>query len=546
MSNEPRTRFNDAARRGGGSSTDAAMTVSPALKALTAFVLVFATITEIRYLDQPLLEAHAFRQTQTALTAFWMMQDGWHLAYETPVAGYPWAIPFEFPLYQALAAAVAKAGGLSLDAVGRFLSYLFLLGCAWPATRIARQLALPEQVVWVFCALLWSSPLYLFWGRSFMIETAALFFACAAIPYALDLLGPAPRWSAVTGVAVFGTAATLQKATTGGPVIAILACVWLAERLRRRTVSGFAIGQITKAMIGFGVPLLAGAAWTVYSDSVKGANPLGSQLSAAALPFWNFGTLEQRLSLWTYVDVVWTRVFVPNAGGLLGVALLVGVVVMPGMPRLRQMMLVALALFLAPILIFTNLHIVHDYYQTACALFLIAGLALAVGVWLPRIVRINGATPLVTCLLVVSNLLAFETGSARTMRKQFLADNRTLAVAKVLRENTPTNSGFVAFGNDWSSALAYYAQRKSFTVPAFFSNYDGAWKDPGRFLGPLRLGAIVTCPSSEAPTREQAEAVARSDSTWVPADAADCRVLVRRNSATAEILAKAVTPRSSP
>jgi hypothetical protein len=523
------------------------MKVSPALKALTAFVLVFATITEIRSLDQPLLEAHAFRQTQTALTAFWMMQDGWHLAYETPVAGYPWAIPFEFPLYQALAAAVAKAGGFPLDPVGRLLSYLFLLGCAWPATGIARRLALPEQVVWVFCALLWSSPLYLFWGRSFMIETAALFFACAAIPYALDLLGPAPRWSAVTGVAAFGTAATLQKATTGGPVIAILACVWLAEWLRRRTVSGFAIGQISKAMIGFGLPLLAGAAWTVYSDSVKRANPLGSQLTSAALGIWNFGTLEQRLSPSTYIGVVWTRVFVPNAGGLLGVALLVGVVVMPGMPRLRQIMLVVLTLFVAPILIFTNLHIAHDYYQTACALFLIAGLALAVGVWLPEIVRINVATPLVTCLLVVSNLLAFETGYGRTMRTPFLAeDNRTLAVAKVLRENTPTNSGFVAFGNDWSSTLAYYAQRKSFTVPAFFRNYDGAWKDPGRFLGPLRLGAIVTCPSREAPTREQADAVARSDATWVPADAADCRVLVRRHSATAEILAKAATPRLSP
>src|SRR6185436_18217118 len=102
-----------------------------------------------------------------------------------------------------------------------------------------------------------------------------------------------------------------------------------------------------------------------------------------------------------------------------------------------------LSLFIAPILIFTNLHVVHDYYQTACVLFLIAALAVAVAVWLPAVVRINGAVPFVACLLVVSNIWAFETGYGSVMRTAFPPEeDRTLAVAKVLRENTPANSGF--------------------------------------------------------------------------------------------------------
>jgi len=62
------------------------------------------------------------------------------------------------------------------------------------------------------------------------------------------------------------------------------------------------------------------ALWTAYADVVKAANPFGAQLTSAGLRRWNFGTLQQRLELSTYVEVIWHRVFVPNAGGLLGVA----------------------------------------------------------------------------------------------------------------------------------------------------------------------------------------------------------------------------------
>jgi hypothetical protein len=70
------------------------------LISLAVFTAAFALAIAISHREQPILEFHGFRQTQTAITSYWMMQEGWQLDYQTPVAGYPWAIPFEFPLIQ--------------------------------------------------------------------------------------------------------------------------------------------------------------------------------------------------------------------------------------------------------------------------------------------------------------------------------------------------------------------------------------------------------------------------------------------------------------
>ena len=150
--------------------------------------LFFTTYIAFRYIRQPLIDDYAFRQTQTALTSYWMLKEGLVLAYQTPVAGFPWSIPFEFPIYQTLVAAITALTDFDLDAVGRFVSYIFLVACGWPAFATTRRLELPKSVPLVFCALLWTSPLYVYWGRSFMIETAALFFSFACIPLC-DLFG---------------------------------------------------------------------------------------------------------------------------------------------------------------------------------------------------------------------------------------------------------------------------------------------------------------------------------------------------------------------
>ena len=108
-------------------------------------------------------------------------------------------------------------------------------------------------------------------------------------------------------------------------------------------------------------------------------------------------------------------------------------------------------------------------------------------------------------------------------------ENLTLTIAKVQQQYTPPESGFVAFGMDWSSELAYYAQRKSFAVPPCFTGYARAWDERARFLGDTPHGALVVCPSDSAPTAEAATRRLETEQWWILVGILDCRVLINSN-----------------
>src|SRR5690242_19652972 len=86
----------------------------PVLALLGAIALALLFLHAAYFLwigvDRPALDYYAFRQTQTALSAYWLWKDGFRLIYETPVVGFPWSIPFEFPTYQWLVALLREIG----------------------------------------------------------------------------------------------------------------------------------------------------------------------------------------------------------------------------------------------------------------------------------------------------------------------------------------------------------------------------------------------------------------------------------------------------
>src|SRR5688572_368259 len=89
------------------------------LAALPWLLLAACFFASVHYSRQgwelPLTDHWRFRETQTALSARSILEQGFSLAYETPVLGAPWSIPFEFPTYQAITALVVKTAGLPLD-----------------------------------------------------------------------------------------------------------------------------------------------------------------------------------------------------------------------------------------------------------------------------------------------------------------------------------------------------------------------------------------------------------------------------------------------
>lgn len=499
--------------------------VFPAL-ALACFL--YALYIAISYAGQIPLDQYSFRQTQTALTAYWLERNGFSLAYETPVAGPPWSIPFEFPLYQYLVALASQVSGISLDACGRLVSFLFLVLCLVPARAITRNLGLSNATFYLFTALLMSSPLYLYWGRTFMIETTALFFSIAGIKYFVDLLqGRRPNLSAALFV-LFISLGILQKATTGLPVLAALSFVYLAMLIREWRAPGrrFPAQKTALALLLFGIPLLTGIAWTLYTDQVKLHNSLGASLTSGALTAWNWGTLDQRLSATLYEEVIWKRMLLRNLAGVLGLALLAAALAVRTAPPVKRVILVSIVLGLLPLFLFSNLHIIHTYYQTGSLLFLIYAVAVALGHTLHRSWFRTPIVIILAAILVGSNYYWFIREKLPVVKTDFNERNsRDYAVGEFLRAHVPEDEYFVAFGNDWSASFAYIAQRKSFTVPPFYKDYPSITHNPEQFIDEAHLGAVVSCPSQSPPRPEELIRWA-STHAWRVAEVQNCYIAV--------------------
>ena len=163
--------------------------------------------------NQPLVGEHAFRQNQTAETVYWMLRGGPLLAYWTPVLGPPWSIPFEFPLFQWIVALLARMG-VGLDPAGRCVSWAFGVLALLPLSRISTYFDIDP---WIVGCLYLASPLYLFWGSAFLIDTCALFFAASFLAYGLG-----DKWILCL---LSGILTALVKLPTLLPFAAVLLCL---------------------------------------------------------------------------------------------------------------------------------------------------------------------------------------------------------------------------------------------------------------------------------------------------------------------------------
>lgn len=496
-----------------------------------AVALGFFIGLSLLYAGQPPLERHAFRQTQTALTAYWFLRDGFSLAYLTPVGGPPWQIPFEFPFYQALVALLSGTTGLSVAAAGRLTSCAFLLACLPPMATIVRRLGLPELVFHAFVAIALSSPLYLFWGRSVMIETTALWLAVMTLR--AWVVAEDERWTPVSwaGFTVFATLAMLQKVTTALPMLLVLVAVHgLRElgRLRGRDVPpAVLVRRLAWVALAFATPVATAAAWVAWTDAVKAASELGRELTSAHLAEWNWGTLAQRLSAPLWREVLWTRLFLENLGGVCGVVLLLAAVLARDAVPVRRIALVAIALGITPLLMFPNLHRVHDYYQSANALFLMFGVAVGLGaIVAPRIGLAAAGAVLVT--VVAMNAYGSATVVVQWMQNDMFLDSRDEMVASVIQRETPLEARFVASGHAWSPTIVYLSERRGLMVgDGGLGSAARALADPAAAVEAGTLGAVVDCrPESRKPAARLLDWAASQAPRWKVGDVADCAVAV--------------------
>ena len=327
----------------------------------------------------------------------------------------------------------------------------------------------------------------------------------------------------------FITLSILQKATTALPVLALLSISFIYLEIKRAE----SIGKILKSRtprifaVCFLTPLIVGASWVIYTDHVKSLNPLGMQLTSTALKEWNWGTLEQRFSSDLFERVVWERIFVSNLAGILGIALLLIPLFAKTDPRITRIVFISAAFGFFPLLLFSNLHIVHDYYQSANVVFLVYAISVVLGAILSPAMGSSVVIPILA-LILTSNYINFVSNYLPKIESVFNS-NRDLIVGRILKEQTPLDAQFVAFGNDWSSSFAYISQRKSFTVPDWSSKLDLIKSNPENFVEKGRLGAVVSC-SVKSPNLADLIFWSLDNRSWKIGETHGCFIVTPENS----------------
>ncbi len=461
--------------------------------------------------SQPLVDQHDFRQTQTALSAFHLFRNGngllnGLLTYETPVLGKPWSIPFEFPTFQLAAYSLKRISTLDLTSAGRLTSIGFALGCLAIGIAILRQFSISRAGIIVFTLLYLSSPIYLYWSRTFMIESTALLLSLAVLylywaSRRLDDWHGRKSLAILTALLICLTLALLTKATTALPVFLLILIdqtYAMGAATLRRTHSHdrrriLARGGMVLAILLLSFLVLK--SWTTHADALKALNPIARFLTSERLASWNFGDFHQRHSGDLWIGVVGQRMLTPNGSIPIAILLILGITRPHPGSQSRYLLLCCTGLALAPLLIFTNLHIVHTYYQYANEIYLLLAIAVASDVLVDS-GRRSWNLLLGICLTLI--IISFYGNFFRSYyRDAQLKDNAVSMAGTYIRSITNPEEAILVFGDDWNSAMAFHSQRKALTYPDWAASDDGMKRDdvlanPAAFIGPLKLGAIAS------------------------------------------------------
>ncbi len=475
---------------------------------LAVFVvcLVYAIAAASIGWHNTVLDFIGFRQAQTALTAYFMVGRLPCLAYETPVVGPPWSIPFELPVYQWIVAVIVTFCHTPMDETGRAVGLVFFLLTLVPAYRIFTWLGFARGHRFLALSLFVVSPFYIFWSRTFLIESTALFFSMCYLASALPAVEH-PCFRRLSAAILFGVLAALVKITTCF-VFSMMVLFYLFHHWRVQGKERYRPAQLGRtvllSMLLLGIPFAAGWSWTRFADEQKARNPIGRHLttSAAVMQRWNYGSFEQRITPATWGAIL-TPAHYALGHGLVFTLILLGLVIAR---QHRRTVLACLIVYPIAPLVFTNLYCYHEYYAFANNVFLLAALAVSLLAFLERGGRYRRIG-----LVSLASFLALAVWRHQEHYRPIQETNHEelSAVSRTIQQVTQPDDVLVILGCDWSSELPYYSRRRSLSIPFWMEPNLENLPDYLRIEPPNYLGALVIHDWGEAFDRPAVEEIVR-------------------------------------
>jgi hypothetical protein len=418
-------------------------------------LLALGLLIRLPHLSQPLTAISSFRQTETAYPALIYHEQGINLLNpQLPVLGSPWQVPFEFPLFQAMAALVMNVG-VGADLALRASGLICFMATAFALWGLVRHLSTRTAAVIALLVFL-LSPFNIWWSRSSMIEYMATAFSVAYVWAGMIWIDKRQKRFAALAI-VLGTLAMVVKVTSAIFWMVPLLLYW--SRGPRPPLRVWLRDRLNISLVLFAIPLIACVLWTHHADDIKASNPATSWLTSEALFIWNFGTIAQRFSVHAWYDIIHPFDTLVTGLPLWAFAILCGIA------WLRERRAVWIGILLAgalPVVVFFNLYVAQQYYLAAVT----PAVAAVLGYSLDGVIRYWRPGPLrvVTGLAILASL-----GSALVAQRDLLAPiytNRVADPLTVLPQAREIDAGtkpqdlIVFDGLTWSPAVPYYARRR--------------------------------------------------------------------------------------
>ena len=431
-------------------------------------VALFVILVGIRVplLDNPLFGRHSFRQTQTAMTAYWFAKEGIKLPdYQLPVFGKPWSAPMEFPTFQIFVSGLYKLGvppdfGARASAL---LSYVMAVGLV---ILILKRLDATFFMVLAFMILATFSPFGIYWSAASLIEFTTVSLGMGYLLFALRAYQGSKPWLELISLMVLGAMLSVTKVTTfpifAAPVAGLgLLQLWENWNSSKRKIDAGLIRKVVFWGLALGVPLVLGVIWVKVSDGIKASSEPTVWLTSKDMGVWNYGPLSERLDL-----ILWAKIV-----GRISVWIIGGAVPFLGyglwrIVRTSKLMAIVLGGSVAGIgvviLVFFNLYAVHDYYLCAAFLTILMVTAFGIDEVSRRFPQARLEPYLAGGIAVLCIGVSLATGYITKNGEP--EGESIMKAAEAVRQLTPPDAELMVFVGTWSPALPYYCQRKAYMV----------------------------------------------------------------------------------
>ncbi len=412
-------------------------------------LLIFTGLIFSWGINHSILEHHAFRQTQTASNIFWRIKEGL-LSNVSPVSLPPWQMPRELPLYQFTVSCICKLFDLRIEFGSRIVSISFFYASCVLVHRISTKIH-KEKITRIILLTLFSlSPVYLFWSRTCMIESTALFFSLLFILQVLRY----DHNSNVSSILfiVTGIIAALVKITTFLPYC-LVSFFYLAIKRNYSPLSGKLISLYSPVIISI-VCWFFYCKYSVKDDFIyNDASPEGYK--------WISNVHQNILNPTFHSTLFWEITFL-----VLPVSFYIFFAFIYDKSVTNKILMIS---FFLTVFIFSNLYIVHDYYIYGSGILVLIFISSKISLFIKAKSKIFQYSFLL--LLLIIGILNYITNGYFDLQKKDIKLHSAL-VNKI----SDVKGNPIIIGSYLDPTIPYMIKRKCVTIGNFKNNNDSLSK----------------------------------------------------------------------